>query len=66
MKAMLKPGSLAQGELGSILKGTNKIINYSFIIIYHFMMSEKAVGRDWKRKSIPTLRHAAGCDKYIK
>ena len=28
-------------------------------------MSEKAVGNDWKKKSIYTLRHAAGIDKYI-
>lgn len=31
-----------------------------------YIMSEKAVGRDWKRRVIPTLRHAAGCDKYTK
>lgn len=30
-----------------------------------YIMSEKAVGNDWKRRSIPTLRHAAGADKYI-
>lgn len=33
-----------------------------------YMMSEKAVGTDWKRSSIPTVRHSAGkptC-KYIK
>lgn len=30
-----------------------------------YIMSEKAVGKDWKRSSIPTLRHAAGADKYI-
>jgi hypothetical protein len=29
-----------------------------------YIMSEKAVGFDWKKKKIPTLRHAAGCDKY--
>ena len=29
-------------------------------------MSEKAVGTDWKRKKFPTLRHAAGCEKYTK
>ena len=27
-------------------------------------MSEKAVGTDWKKSSIPTMRHAAGCKKY--
>jgi hypothetical protein len=30
-----------------------------------YMMSEKAVGFDWKKRSIPTLRHAAGCEKYL-
>ena len=30
-----------------------------------YIMSERAVGTDWKRSSIPTLRHAAGCYKYI-
>lgn len=29
-------------------------------------MSEKAVGFDWKKSSIFTLRHATGCDKYTK
>ena len=28
-------------------------------------MSDKAVGYDWKTRSIPTLRHAAGCKEYI-
>jgi hypothetical protein len=31
-----------------------------------YIMSEKAVGFDWKKRKIPTLRHAAGCDKYTK
>jgi hypothetical protein len=30
-----------------------------------YIMSEKAVGYDWKKRKIPTLRHAAGCDKYL-
>ena len=30
-----------------------------------YIMSEKAVGADWKSSSIYTLRHAAGCNKYI-
>jgi hypothetical protein len=30
-----------------------------------YIMSEKATGNDWKRKNIYTLRHAAGCNKYI-
>lgn len=29
-----------------------------------YIMSQKAVGFDWKRKKIYTLRHAAGCKKY--
>lgn len=31
-----------------------------------YVMSEKAVGADWKKKNIWTLRHAAGSDKYLK
>jgi alkylated DNA repair dioxygenase AlkB len=31
-----------------------------------YIMSDKAVGTDWKRPSIYTLRHAAGCEKYLK
>lgn len=31
-----------------------------------YIMSEKATGWDWKCSSIPTLRHAAGCDKFLK
>ena len=31
-----------------------------------YIMSEKAVGTDWKSSSIKTLRHAAGSDKFIK
>jgi hypothetical protein len=27
-------------------------------------MSEKATGYDWRKSSIFTLRHAAGCAKY--
>ncbi|KAL9654561.1 hypothetical protein ABK040_006625 [Willaertia magna] len=30
-----------------------------------YIMSEKATGNDWKLKKIPTLRHAAGCKKYL-
>ena len=29
-----------------------------------YMMSEKAVGTDWKKRNIATLRHAAGSRKY--
>lgn len=31
-----------------------------------YIMSSKAVGTDWKKSSILTLRHAAGCEKFIK
>ena len=31
-----------------------------------YIMSEKAVGTDWKSSSIYTLRHAAGCAKFLK
>lgn len=30
-----------------------------------YIMSEKAVGFDWRKKNITTLRHAAGCDKFL-
>jgi len=29
-----------------------------------YVMSEKAVGTDWQKKTIPTLRHATGCSKF--
>lgn len=31
-----------------------------------YIMSEKAVGFDWLKKKIATLRHATGCSKYVK
>ncbi len=37
------------------------------IVLNHgdlYVMSEKAVGQDWKKKLVPTLRHAAGAKKY--
>ncbi len=39
------------------------------IVLRHgdiYFSSEKAVGFDWKKSSKYTLRHAAGCEKYIK
>jgi hypothetical protein len=30
-----------------------------------YCLSEKAVGTDWRRSAIPTLRHAAGCPKFL-
>ena len=29
-----------------------------------YIMSEKAVGTDWKKKNVATLRHATGCAKF--
>ena len=31
-----------------------------------YIMNFKATGNDWKKKNIYTLRHATGCEKYIK
>ena len=31
-----------------------------------YIMTEKTVGTDWKKSSILCLRHAAGCEKYLK
>ena len=31
-----------------------------------YVMSEKTVGTDWKKKLIPTLRHATGIEKFTK
>lgn len=39
------------------------------IVLNHgdlYIMSEKAVGTDWKRKKVPTLRHAAGFAHVLK
>jgi len=30
-----------------------------------YIMSDKAVGTDWMKKVVPTLRHAAGCPKFL-
>jgi hypothetical protein len=30
-----------------------------------YVMSEKAVGTDWKKKNTYTLRHATGCTKFL-
>ena len=30
-----------------------------------YVMSEKAVGTDWKERNVYTLRHATGCEKYV-
>ena len=31
-----------------------------------YIMSEKASGYDYMKRSVYTLRHAAGCEKYLK
>jgi alkylated DNA repair dioxygenase AlkB len=48
---------------------TNPVGDEVRLILNHgdvYIMSAKAVGTDWKRPSIHTLRHAAGCEKYLK
>lgn len=44
--------------------GEDIILNINGGDIY--IMSEKATGNDWKKSSKITLRHAAGCNKFIK
>lgn len=44
--------------------GKKIVINLNHGDLY--IMSEKAVGTDWKKSSKLTLRHSAGCEKYIK
>jgi hypothetical protein len=46
----------------SIPVGERRVIPLNSGDIY--VMSEKAVGTDWKKKKIFTLRHATGCNKY--
>ena len=43
--------------------GSPAVINFHHGDVY--FMSEKAVGWDWKKSSLYTLRHAAGAPKYI-
>ena len=31
-----------------------------------YVISEKATGYDWHLRKIPTLRHATGCEKFLK
>ncbi len=41
----------------------------NFLVRLHggdlYIMSEKAVGHDWRDDDVCALRHAAGCDKYV-
>lgn len=49
--------------------GKERISNRVDLSLNHgdlYIMDEKCCGFDFKKKKIPTLRHAAGCDKYIK
>jgi hypothetical protein len=46
-------------------KSIGPFINFNLEHGDIYIMSEKAVGTDWKSSNIPTLRHAAGCDKFI-
>jgi len=41
-----------------------KKINFNHGDIY--IMSDKAVGNDWKKRKIHTLRHAAGFEQNLK
>lgn len=44
--------------------GDRVLVNLNHGDIY--IMSDKAVGNDWLRSIIYTLRHAAGCEEYIR
>ena len=48
-----------QGEV----KGEKLVLELNDGDVY--AMSAKAVGKDWKKRKIYTLRHAAGCNKYV-
>ena len=45
-------------------KQVSNVINFELNNGDLYVMSEKAVGYDWKRRKVLTLRHAAGCSKY--
>lgn len=47
-------------------KPISEYIRFNFDHGDVYMFSEKATGWDWKRKVIPTLRHAAGASKYLR
>lgn len=48
----------------SVVVGKTLTVNVPGGALY--FMSEKATGNDWKRRNEYTLRHAAGCEKYLK
>ena len=49
-------------ERGVVGKRVKLVLNHGDI----YVMSEKATGFDWKKRKEYTLRHAAGCDKFLK
>ena len=72
-------GDTERRKVGAVRIGDSNILCYQWflrhkpigrrlsITLNHgdlYYMSEKAVGCDWKRSTITTLRHAAGSDKY--
>jgi hypothetical protein len=48
-------------QCGSISDKLTMTLNHGDV----YFMSEKATGWDWRTQKIPTLRHAAGCQKYV-
>lgn len=46
-------------------KGLGKVVEIPLSHGDLYIMSEKAVGCDWKKRSLYTLRHATGAAKYI-
>lgn len=49
--------------LGDPIRANRICLNIDHGDVYIF--SEKATGQDWKKKTIPTLRHAAGAQKFL-
>ena len=50
-------------------QNSKPISQRKIITLHHgdmYFMSQKATGQDWKKKVIPTLRHAAGCQKFTR
>ena len=54
--------SVAQKDINGNNLTLKILLNHGDI----YIPSEKAVGTDWLKKKIWTIRHAAGCEKYIK
>ena len=47
-------------------KGVGQVMHFQFNHGDMYIMSEKAVGTDWRKRSKLTLVHAAGAEKYMK